>query len=102
MSAFRVLSALRVLRGSVFDPFRNSAERRLERRLLAQYEADVADWIGRLDARNHAVAVRLAALPEKIRGFGHVKEEHAAIVQKEREELLARFAGPAAEQPKAA
>ncbi len=102
MTAFAVLAKLRFLRGSVLDPFRNSAERRLERQLLAQYETDVADWIGRLDARNHAVAVRLASLPEKIRGFGHVKQEHAAIVYKEREELLAQFARPATEQPKAA
>ena len=102
MTAFRVMARLRFLRGSLLDPFRNSPERRLERRLLAQYETDVADWTERLDARNHAIAVRLASLPEKIRGFGHVKAEHAAIAGGERDELLAQFAGTAAEQPKAA
>ncbi len=100
--AFAVVAALRFLRGGVLDPFRNSAERRLERRLLAQYEADVAQWIAGLHAGNHALAVKLASLPEKIRGFGHVKLEHAAIAEKERAGLLAQFAAASAEQPKAA
>ena len=78
MKAFRVMAGLRFLRGSLLDPFRYSDERRLERRLLAQYEADVDRWISGLRADNHAIAVRLASLPEKIRGFGHVKEEQAA------------------------
>jgi len=73
LTAMRVLASLRFLRGGLLDPFRYSEERRLERRLLAQYEADVEQWISGLRADNHAIAVQLASLPEKIRGFGHVK-----------------------------
>jgi indolepyruvate ferredoxin oxidoreductase len=102
MKAFAVVAGLRFLRGSVLDPFRNSEERKLERRLLAQYEADVAKWVAGLHAGNHAVAVKLASLPEKIRGFGHVKAEQAAVAEKERAELLARFAATPVEQPRAA
>jgi indolepyruvate ferredoxin oxidoreductase len=102
MRAFAVLAKLRFLRGSLADPFRNSEERRLERKLLAQYETDVAQWIAHLDAENHAIAVKLASLPEKIRGFGHVKAEQAAIAAGERDELLARFAAPRVGQAKAA
>src|SRR5674476_1165165 len=42
MTAFRIMNALRGLRGSWLDPFRNSAERQLDARLLAEYEQDLA------------------------------------------------------------
>jgi len=102
LTAMRVLASLRFLRGGLLDPFRYSEERRLERRLLAQYEADVEQWISGLRADNHAIAVQLASLPEKIRGFGHVKEEQAAAAEKERTTLLERFAASSQEQAKAA
>ncbi len=53
----------------------------------------------RLNPANHAVAVALAGLPEKIRGYGHVKERHLAAAEKERTELLARFDAPPAGTP---
>ncbi|GAA4414250.1 indolepyruvate ferredoxin oxidoreductase family protein [Quisquiliibacterium transsilvanicum] len=91
MSAFGVMARLRFLRGSVLDPFRNSAERRLNRALLEQYEQDLERVLAGLTADRHAVAVRIASLPEKIRGYGHVREEHAAAVAPERERLLEEF-----------
>ena len=88
MTAFRVMARLKGLRGTWLDPFRSSPERRLNAKLLAQYEADIALVLERLDAGNHQSAVKLAALPEKIRGYGHVRETHAAAAAKERMELL--------------
>jgi indolepyruvate ferredoxin oxidoreductase len=93
MTAFRAMAPLRRLRGSVLDPFRGSSERRLARGLLETYEADLDRIVGALSADNHAVAVKLASLPEKVRGYGHVREEHAAAVAKEREVLLGQWTG---------
>ena len=89
MTAFRVMHALRGLRGSWLDPFRRSMERRLGARLLAEYERDIdaltADP-GRLDV---ASTIALAALPQKIRGYGHVREASALAVMAERARILA-------------
>ena len=98
MSAFGVLARLRFLRGSVLDPFRNSEERRLNRSLLAQYEQDLERVLAGLTVERHALAVRLASLPERIRGYGHVREAHAQALAAEREQLLADLAGAAAQR----
>ena len=68
-SAFRVIARLRFLRGSLLDPFRNSDERKLERRLLAEFEADIDDMIARLAPETHALAMRIASLPEFDQGL---------------------------------
>ena len=95
MRAFRVLAALRFLRGSVFDPFRHSAERKLGVELLAQYEADLSLIEGKLQQDNYTVATALATWPEQVRGYGHVRAAHAQRARLEREKRLAQFsAGP--------
>jgi len=93
---FRVLARLKFLRGTAFDPFGRSAERRLERRLIKDYEALVGMLLTELSPARHALAVELAALPEQIRGFGHVKERQLAAVLRRRDELLARWRAPLA------
>ena len=95
MNALSVMAKLRFLRGSLVDPFRNSAERRLERELVARYEGDVEALLSELSAGTLPTAVKIAALPEKIRGCGHVKGANAAAVATEREELLLRLRMPA-------
>jgi indolepyruvate ferredoxin oxidoreductase len=75
MRAFRILARMRKLRGSFFDPFGRTAERRMERALLAEYDATIGLVLERLTPDNHRLAVALAQYPEKIRGFGHVKAE---------------------------
>ncbi len=72
---FHLLVPLRRLRGTWLDPFGHTAERRMERRLLADYEATLATIQEHLSPGNHGLAVALARYPEKIRGFGHVKAE---------------------------
>ena len=77
--AFRVLARARFLRGTPFDPFGHSAERRAERRLIRDYEALIEEILGALDADRLEAALALAALPDEIRGFGPIKA--AAIAQ---------------------
>jgi len=88
MTAFRVMARLRFLRGSLLDPFRNSDERKLERRLLAEFEADIDDMIARLAPDTHALTVRIASLPESIKGYGRVKEASAEEAAKARANAL--------------
>ncbi len=57
MSAFSVLARLKFLRGSAFDVFGYTAERRTERALIGEYEATVEEILSRLSADNHEVAV---------------------------------------------
>ncbi len=79
--AFRLLAPLKFLRGSAFDPFGRSAERRHERALLAHYIATLESALPRLNAASLPDALAFATLPEQIRGFGHVKARHWAAVQ---------------------
>ncbi len=105
MSAFGLLARLKGLRGTAFDVFGYSEERRTERRLITDYEALLGEILGRLSPQNHALCVSLAAMPEKIRGFGHVKARHLAAAKAEEAELLTRLrdGSPAAlAMPKAA
>ncbi|HET7764792.1 MAG TPA: indolepyruvate ferredoxin oxidoreductase family protein [Burkholderiales bacterium] len=91
MTAFRVLAKLKRLRGTPLDPFGMTEERRTERRLIADYEATVDELLERLDRGNRAAAVEIAALPDRIRGFGHVKRRHLAEAKRRERELLAAF-----------
>ncbi|MBN9083762.1 MAG: indolepyruvate ferredoxin oxidoreductase family protein [Rhizobiales bacterium] len=94
MTGFRLLAALKGLRGTMFDIFGYSAERRMEQQLIADYLA-LLDEFGRgLTPANHATALALASLPEKIRGFGHVKDRHVLVAKREQEGLLQRFRDP--------
>ena len=71
--ALAVLKNFRFLRGTAFDPFGASEERRLERRLIADYRSRIDDISSRLNAANIAVATEIASLPDDIRGYGPVK-----------------------------
>ncbi|HXW72017.1 MAG TPA: indolepyruvate ferredoxin oxidoreductase family protein [Methylocella sp.] len=93
---FRALARLKVLRGTVFDIFGYLHERRVERLLINDYESLLEELIAHLAPCNHALAVALASLPEKIRGFGHVKMRNLESVKAEQQILLEQFrAAPA-------
>jgi indolepyruvate ferredoxin oxidoreductase len=96
LRAFRVLARMKRLRGTRFDPFGRTEERRTERRLIEEYDATVRELVAGLTRDNHALAVRIASVPEKIRGFGHVKEAHLATAEAERGKLLAAWRSPEA------
>jgi indolepyruvate ferredoxin oxidoreductase len=93
---FRLLAKFRFLRATAFDPFGYSTERRTERALVRDYEAMLEEVLAKLEPDNHHVAVGLAAIPEKIRGFGHVKLRHLKAAKADEAALLEQFrAGPA-------
>ena len=87
-TAFTLLARLKGLRGTPFDVFGYSEERKLERELIHDYEALIRELLTTLSPKNHRVAVELASLPERIRGYGHVKAHNIALVAAEREKLL--------------
>jgi indolepyruvate ferredoxin oxidoreductase len=99
LSAFKVLKRFRFLRGTALDPFGYSAERRMERRLVSEYTAIVDELIDKLRSSNHALAVAIAGLPEKMRGFGPIKMKNVTAAKAEEAALLQRYrAAPAAEK----
>ncbi len=75
-TAFGLLAKLKGLRGTPFDVFGKSAERQMERGLIVEYRASIDEALAVLDARNHALVLELARVPERIKGFGHVKERN--------------------------
>jgi len=91
MTAFRITARLRFLRGTWLDPFRNTDERKLERRLIEEFESDLQMLLAKLDEATHAAAVRVASLPETIRGYGRVKAASAAEAAKARAAALQRL-----------
>ncbi len=86
---FGMLSHLKGLRGTPFDPFGRTQERRMERALIAQYEADMAEILPKATPQTIKAIVALAELPLQIRGFGPVKLANEQAASKRREELLA-------------
>ena len=85
----RLLTRLKALRGTPLDPFGHSAERKMERALICQYEGDMKQILSDLDGKAPEAAIALARLPLDIRGFGPVKSANEAKAAKRREELLA-------------
>jgi len=91
LSVFTLLARLKFLRGGAFDPFGYAKERRIERRLIADYQATLAEVLENLTAHNHHLAVGIAGIPEKIRGFGHVKQRHLVTAKADEAALLDQF-----------
>ena len=89
MKGFGVLARLKGLRGGMFDVFGYFAERRTERALVGRYEALLDELCSKLTPANHALAVALASIPEKIRGYGHVKARSMEAAKAEEAALLA-------------
>ncbi len=116
LTAFGVLARFRFLRGTAFDPFGRSEERRAERALIVRYERLVEELLEGLGAaatrgaarddveiaQRIALAVELASIPERIRGFGPVKRRHLDDASLEWEQLLARWRGELPARSKAA
>ncbi len=94
MRAFRLMAKLKGLRGTRWDVFGRTAERRTERQLIADYEATVAALISGLAPHNHDLAVEIASIPEDIRGFGHVKERHLQAAKVREAGLMDAFRRP--------
>jgi indolepyruvate ferredoxin oxidoreductase len=96
-TAFGLLARLKGLRGTFWDPFGRTQERREERALIEDYQRALAEMLTTLNADNHALALQIARLPEQIKGFGHVKERNLRAVRPQWERLLAQWRNPAAQ-----
>jgi indolepyruvate ferredoxin oxidoreductase len=90
---FRLLARFRGLRGTWADPFGRSAERRMERALIAEFEADMAELLPAVTPATLARVRELAELPLSIRGFGPVKAKAAATAAARRRALRAAILG---------
>ncbi len=86
-----LLARCKRLRGTRFDPFGYTAERRLERGLIDDYERVLDEVLSRLDAARLPLAIEIAALPLTVRGFGHVKRAAVDAARARQAELLHRF-----------
>ncbi|MFT5005394.1 MAG: indolepyruvate ferredoxin oxidoreductase [Paracoccaceae bacterium] len=102
LHAFGVLARLKFLRGSAFDPFGRTAERKMERDLIAQYEADMDRIQSTISPDTLDLARQFAELPLQIKGFGSVKLASVAAYTKRREELLAAIQAGGAPRKQAA
>ena len=91
LTGFKVLARLKGLRGTPFDVFGRTEERRTERALIAEYRASIDELLGSLNADTLAQAVEIARIPEEIRGYGHVKERHLAAARAKWNQLMARW-----------
>jgi indolepyruvate ferredoxin oxidoreductase len=98
LTAFRFLASFKKLRGTAFDVFGYTEERKMERRLIADYEATIDLILATLDQNNHAMAVQIAGVPETMRGFGHVKEKNVKAAKEREASLLAAYRSPATEK----
>jgi len=97
--AFGLLAKFRFLRGTAFDPFGRTEERRMERQLIADYEASILRVLERLPEIDHDRALALAGVPEQIRGFGHVKLASVHKARAQWQALEAAIAAPAQAGP---
>jgi len=88
---FALLAKLKGLRGTAFDLFGYSEERKMERKLIAEYRDTVYSLLEHLNSNNYEIAVQLANQPTEIRGFGHVKEEAVEKAKAEKPKLLEAF-----------
>ena len=102
LPAFRLLAKFKGLRGTPLDPFGRTLERRTERKLIGDYEEILDEVLAKLTPDNHHIAVALAAIPEKIRGFGHVKQQHLTAAKADEAALLEQFRAGSPELLKAA
>jgi indolepyruvate ferredoxin oxidoreductase len=91
MPLMKVLAHGRRLRGTALDVFGRTAERRMERELIASYRARIESLLPALTAERLKTATEIAALPLAMRGFGHVKLANVAVTRAREAELLHRF-----------
>jgi indolepyruvate ferredoxin oxidoreductase len=87
MPAMKLLAAMKRLRGTPFDVFGRTGERRIERELARDYEVLIGDVIAGLGPESHATALAIAQVPERIRGYGHVKLANIATARTRWREL---------------
>ena len=96
MKAFGLLAKMKSLRGTAFDVFGYTEERKMERALPLEYVSTISRLLPLLSEENLGQALAIASIPEDIRGYGHVKERHLLAAKTKEASLLAAFNAPAA------
>ena len=91
LPAMRLLAKAKGLRGTPFDVFGWTGERRIERALVIDYESMIEALVPRLSSENLALAIQIAGVPDRIRGYGHIKLASIAAARAGWKELCARF-----------
>jgi indolepyruvate ferredoxin oxidoreductase len=99
---FRYLAPFKRLRGTRWDPFGYSQDRRLERTLIGEYEDDMTRLCTELASARIDLAVEIASLPQQIRGYGPIKRHSAMTAGELRTKLWSQWKTPAAIPPTAA
>jgi indolepyruvate ferredoxin oxidoreductase len=94
LMGFKLLAKLKGLRGTAFDIFGKSEERKMERALITEYKTSIQEVLQCLSADNAAVALEIAQLPEQIKGFGHVKERNVQAARQRWATLMAQLREP--------
>jgi len=89
--AFRLLARLKGLRGTPYDPFGRTTERKAERKLIEDYLAMIEQRMAVMKAEQIPLLSRLARIPETIRGYGHIKEENITKAKAEKTRLEAEL-----------
>ncbi len=95
LPAFRVLRQMKGLRKTGLDPFGWTAERKMERRLRDEYLTRIVMLADGLTPELHALAVKIASLPDEIRGYGHVKERSVEAAEAKLVALMDEWRAPA-------
>jgi len=90
-TGFTLLAKLKGLRGTAFDIFGRTEERKTERALIGEYRASIDEVLRSLNAGNLPLAVDIARIPEDIRGYGHVKDRHLAGARPKWAALMAEW-----------
>ncbi|MGZ6037933.1 MAG: indolepyruvate ferredoxin oxidoreductase family protein [Phenylobacterium sp.] len=90
-AAFPVMAKMKGLRGSPLDIFGYTDERKMERGLIKDYEASLSKIVAGLSSDRLATAVQIAAIPQKIRGYGHIKEASVGPAKAEEKALWSRW-----------
>jgi indolepyruvate ferredoxin oxidoreductase len=96
LKAMTLLAKGKRLRGTPFDIFGRTAERKAERAQLADYEARIERLLPQLTMSNLWLAADYAAVPDMIRGFGHIKTANMKKAEAKYAELEAALFAPAA------
>jgi indolepyruvate ferredoxin oxidoreductase len=94
LGAFKLLAKMKGLRGTAFDIFGKTEERKMERALIDQYRTSIEKLLPALNLNNTSIALEIARIPEQIKGYGHVKERNVAAAQKRWRQLETEFAQP--------
>ena len=87
----KILASLKFLRGTIFDPFGYLKERKNERKLIKNYHDRIIEITSKLKLNNYETACQIASIPEKIRGFGYIKENNINTAKTLEASLVAKL-----------